>query len=441
MMLSSAIRLPKISGLRGLILVSFFVARLSAVIQLASGSPVEDEDTAVVSVPLFFYADESVIAGQFDVSVPEGWSVIDVASENALGGVHSVEADELSGGGVRVVVYSLNNSDVPLGSLGTVLMEPPSVGEIASLSFSNSLFITTGGEQTSVTPGFPELQIITQPLNQTIFAGQQATVSVSVLGIDPTYVWYQGSSGDTSNPLGVTKASLKTEALEANASYWVRVTDAFNEVIDSSTAVITVNTGPAFVFSPNSKAVGWRAGSGSANLQTPTGVVWNATSTQPWLSVTNSTGSGPGSIAYTFSENNSTGSRTAQINISGVTYTVTQSARPSLFADYALIDGTAWRWVPWFGFVSDSSYPWVYSHHHGWLYVVPGANSNAFYAYSTEGDLGWLYINQSFYGESVRWIYSFAYESYLLFSPVESLNPTSRLFYLLNEARWFTFPE
>lgn len=412
-----------------------------AVVQVASGTPVVDEDTNVVEVPLYFYTDEAVTAGQFDVSVPEGWSVLQVEAETGLGGTHSIAADGLEDGGIRVVVFSLNNSEVPDGSLGRILLEPPSVGEIASLTFSNSLFVVEGGQTLGLTPGFPALRIIGQPASQTILAGQTASVSVSALGIDPTFAWYAGSSGDTSSPLGAASHTLKTPTLLNNASYWVRVSDTFGETVDSASALITVDTGPTYVFSPNSRSVGWRAGTGSAMLSTPSGNAWTASSSASWLTLTTAAGTGPLGIPYSYAANNSLTPRSSQISVGGVTFTLNQSAKPPLFRDYPLAGaGSPWRSVPWFGFVSDTYYPWIYHANHGWLYIIHQGNLDGFFAYSAEGDLGWLYISQNLYKAQARWLYSFKHESYLFFLPVDSANPEVRFFYHLNEKRWFTYP-
>jgi len=54
----------------------------------------------------------------------------------------------------------------------------------------------------SPTPGCGSLSIVAQPLSQTIFLNQTATLSVSVSGVGPfTYQWYSGTRGDTTNPI------------------------------------------------------------------------------------------------------------------------------------------------------------------------------------------------------------------------------------------------
>ena len=86
-------------------------------------------------------------------------------------------------------------------------------------------------------------QITTQPASQTINSGQAATLTVIATGTPTlTYQWFQGLSGDTSNPItGATKSSFTTPALVATTSYWVKVSNAAGSK-NSNTATITVTS-------------------------------------------------------------------------------------------------------------------------------------------------------------------------------------------------------
>ena len=98
------------------------------------------------------------------------------------------------------------------------------------------------------------LSIAVQPkASQTVAAGVTAQLTVTAFGTPPlTYQWYQGSSGDTSAPVGTNSASFTTPALNTSTSYWVRVSNAANPTgVNSNTATVTlappplVTTGPA----------------------------------------------------------------------------------------------------------------------------------------------------------------------------------------------------
>jgi PKD repeat protein len=83
--------------------------------------------------------------------------------------------------------------------------------------------------------------INTQPVNQTILNGQTATLSANALSPTPlTYQWYQGQSGDTSNPIaGATASSYTTGPLNSSNFFWVRISNECGAV-DSNTVLVSV---------------------------------------------------------------------------------------------------------------------------------------------------------------------------------------------------------
>lgn len=82
--------------------------------------------------------------------------------------------------------------------------------------------------------------ITTQPESQSITAGQALTLTVVATDtVALSYQWYEGSSGDTSSPVGSDSPTFTTQLLTGSADYWVRVSNAVNHV-DSETATITV---------------------------------------------------------------------------------------------------------------------------------------------------------------------------------------------------------
>ncbi len=72
--------------------------------------------------------------------------------------------------------------------------------------------------------------------------GGQATFTVTATGEGLTYQWFRGNSGDTSSPIPWDSSadSYTTEALDANSTYWVRITGGGTSV-DSATMTATVN--------------------------------------------------------------------------------------------------------------------------------------------------------------------------------------------------------
>ena len=96
----------------------------------------------------------------------------------------------------------------------------------------------------TVQPAIPPM-ITTQPADQLIGMGSEATLSVQATGTLPlSYQWFQGQSGDTSMPLqGAIGTSFTTPPLNTNTSYWVQVTNVGGSV-NSNTATVTVSPVP-----------------------------------------------------------------------------------------------------------------------------------------------------------------------------------------------------
>jgi DNA-binding beta-propeller fold protein YncE len=96
-------------------------------------------------------------------------------------------------------------------------------------------------EGVAAMPSIPPA-ITTQPSGQQIPYGGTATAAIQATGTAPlTYQWYQGQSGDTSNPVqGATGSSFTTPVLIATTSYWVRVSNIVTQ-LDSTMLTVTVS--------------------------------------------------------------------------------------------------------------------------------------------------------------------------------------------------------
>ena len=84
--------------------------------------------------------------------------------------------------------------------------------------------------------------ITLQPVaSRTIAHGGSTTLSVAASGLPaPTFQWYQGISGDTSNPVPeATSTNFITPALTANTSYWARASSISGSA-DSITSEISL---------------------------------------------------------------------------------------------------------------------------------------------------------------------------------------------------------
>jgi len=103
----------------------------------------------------------------------------------------------------------------------------------------------------SVAPLRAPIRIVRQPQSKLIAQGLWADLGVGVLGTRPrTFQWYEGASGDTTNPVpGATASGFTTPRLTAPTSYWVRVTNAFGSV-DSAAASISIGAFPVITSPP-----------------------------------------------------------------------------------------------------------------------------------------------------------------------------------------------
>jgi hypothetical protein len=99
-----------------------------------------------------------------------------------------------------------------------------------------------GPIRVTVSSACTQPSITTNPSDQSVTSGQQATLSVVAAGSGPlSYQWYQGSSGITSNPVsGATSSSLTVQP-SATTSYWVRVSNSCGSA-NSGAATVFVNS-------------------------------------------------------------------------------------------------------------------------------------------------------------------------------------------------------
>lgn len=84
------------------------------------------------------------------------------------------------------------------------------------------------------------IQIINQPQDQQVTAGQGAALVVEITGSTQQlgFQWFRGASGNTSSPVGVGQV-FNTGALNATTQFWVRVSNSCS-VVNSATATVTV---------------------------------------------------------------------------------------------------------------------------------------------------------------------------------------------------------
>ncbi len=96
----------------------------------------------------------------------------------------------------------------------------------------------------TVTPPTVAPAIISHPASVTINSGASTLLTATASGTSPTFQWYVGTSGVTTQPVsGATSASFATPALIASTSYWVRASNA-SGFASSSAALVAVTPPP-----------------------------------------------------------------------------------------------------------------------------------------------------------------------------------------------------
>jgi len=214
-------------------------------------------------------------------------------------GLVSAPADTLvaNGGAATLTVSATGNSlsyQWYLGSTGDTAQ--PITGATGS-SYTTPLLTQSGHFWVRVTgPGgyvdsptvtvaiaMPPV-ISTQPADTDIVAGASANLSVTATGLPaPTYQWYAGRTGDTSQPVAnATAGSLTVSAPPASVRFWVRVSNSAGSV-DSEAAVVTPWFERTDIKNKQLGGVAYGAGRwvvsgfGSNDFYSADGATWNAT--------------------------------------------------------------------------------------------------------------------------------------------------------------------
>jgi hypothetical protein len=103
----------------------------------------------------------------------------------------------------------------------------------------------------------PNPSITTHPASTSINSGGSTMLTVFATGVPPpTYQWYEGASGTTTNPVGTDSPSFLTPTLNATTSYWVKVTNSVNTTgANSNTATVTVRQPAEITTHPASSSI------------------------------------------------------------------------------------------------------------------------------------------------------------------------------------------
>lgn len=184
---------------------------------------------------------------------------------------------------------------------------------------------------------------------------------------------FQIERSTTSSPSGFSlyatvnanQTSYSDNGLNPNTQYWYRVRACCNTTYSgySGTSSATTQSTCNHSLSPQSNtSIGLSGGGYSINISVNSGCLWNASTTNNWISITSgSNGNGSGNCYYVVSSNTTGATRTGSILIAGQTFTIKQYAIPVAsftsitsnisaggsvqFYDASSNSPTSWQWT------------------------------------------------------------------------------------------------
>jgi len=141
--------------------------------------------------------------------------------------------------------------------------------------------------------------------------------------VSRSYSWY----ADTA-----TQTSYTVPGLTPGATYYISATaydGSRNESGFSNEVAYTVPLPCSFALSPGSAALAAAGGTGSVTVTTSGACSWTTANLASWVTITSgASGSGSGTVKYSVSPNTDAASRTTNVTIAGVVFTVTQAGAP-----------------------------------------------------------------------------------------------------------------
>jgi hypothetical protein len=236
------------------------------------------------------------------VNVPGGcaWSAVPSAS-------WIVVLTGASGSGAGTVTYRVDPNPAGVSRTGTL-----AIG-------GQSLTITQAAASCTATLSATSVSLDA--------AGGSRVVSVTIPSDCPwTAVsnasWITVTSGGGPNTSGAAAVTFHVAANTSTSPRTGTLTIA-GQAFTVSQAGVTCS----YTVSPTTASAPAAAGTGSVSVTSPAGCTWTASSAVSWMSITaGATGSGPGSVSYSFAANPTTQSRAGVLTVAGQAVTVTQAA-------------------------------------------------------------------------------------------------------------------
>lgn len=209
----------------------------------------------------------------------------------------------------------------------TVAANTATTTRSANLTVGGKTFMLT---QSAATPPAPACTFTVSPASVSVLAGAQSG-TLNVTGAAGC-VWNAKSDSSWITITAATGSGSGTlkYAIAANAGA------ARNGHLTINGVAVDVNQGSGCSFTLAATNVSFpsEGGSGSVKMTVNNSCSWTSTSNAAWLVANTSSGAGSATISYT-AQANSGAARTAQLNIGGRVYTVSQAAPQAASASYS----------------------------------------------------------------------------------------------------------
>ena len=182
--------------------------------------------------------------------------------------------------------------------------------------------ITVADQTYTITQFGPGCSFALSPTTLPVGPGG-ATAVISVITSGPSCGW--SASGLGSTPASGTGSGTVTVTVPANPNPTAQTPTA--TIAGQTLTVNEAGTSCAVNLGASSATFSAASGSGSVTVTTPAGCSYSTITGPSWISLTSgSSGTGPGTLAYTVSPNSTTAARTGSFSVGGQLFTIVQQA-------------------------------------------------------------------------------------------------------------------
>jgi hypothetical protein len=243
----------------------------------------------------------------------------------AAGGTGSIGVIALSGcswaatsGAPWVTITSGANGSAN-GTIGFSVAANTGVARVGSVAIADQTFQVT--QASGIVPVVPCVFTLDSMAQSFGAGGGMATLNVAT---DPTCSWAAASNVTwltvAGSPAGAGPSPLAI-AVAANTG----ATRTGTATIAGQIFTVTETGSCATSVAPGAQAIAAAGGPGAVNVTTAAGCAWNATTTDPWLTITGgASGNGNGTVSFSAAAN-SGASRTGTITVAGQPASITEA--------------------------------------------------------------------------------------------------------------------